>query len=337
MILRSLKKIVILLLSISLFSCNTNKLKIDVSDIEVNIKIKRFHDELYNADINNIENTIEVLQNKYSKFYKLFNHKIIEIGGANSKNYPHYFIIFLSDYTVNELMNEVNKEFVAMENIEQKLNNSFKHYKYYFPEKEIPEIITFVSGFNQSIVIDENLLAIGLDKYLGAENHLYNYLGVPNYKTKNMHQEKIVSDCMRAIALTEFEYNDSVDNLVANMIYQGQIMYFVNAMLPYETYDLIIGFSEDELTWCKSNEKQIWTFFVEEKLLFSSEYMQIKKYVDDAPFTSTFSHDSPGRTGVWIGWQIVRSYMKSNSNINLRELMHETNYQEILNKSRYKP
>ncbi len=318
-------------------SCKNNNLQVDVSDIQVSIEIKRFDIDLFNADIENIENSIEFLQSEYGYFYDLFNHRIIEIGGTNSINYSGYFIDFLTDYTVNEIMVAVRDEYKSMADIERKTEKAFKHYKYYFPEKAIPEIITFISGFNQSIVIDENLLAIGLDKYLGAENQIYKYLGVSNYKKRNMHRDKIVSDCMRASAITEYEFHDSVDNLVNNMIYEGIIMYFVDAMLPDEKEGLKIGFTEQQLNWCKKNEQKMWTYFIEQKLLFSTEYMQIKRYIDDSPFTTTFSHDSPGRTGVWIGWQIVKNYMKHNKKIKLKELMEERDYQKILNFSKYKP
>jgi hypothetical protein len=65
--------------------------------------------------------------------------------------------------------------------------------------------------------------------------------------------------------------------------------------------------------------------------------MSIKRFIDDAPYTAAFSEESPGRTGVWLGWQIVRSYMKQNKNTKLANLMNNANYQSILNQSGYQP
>ena len=45
--------------------------------------------------------------------------------------------------------------------------------------------------------------------------------------------------------------------------------------------------------------------------------------------------ESPGRVGVWIGWQIVRSYMKNN-NVTLQELFAK-DAKEIFDNSKYKP
>ncbi|MNL23930.1 hypothetical protein D3C87_1453440 [compost metagenome] len=57
-----------------------------------------------------------------------------------------------------------------------------------------------------------------------------------------------------------------------------------------------------------------------------------------APFSKFYleiDNDSPGRVGAWIGWQMVRSYMKNN-NVTLPELL-KTDNKEIFEKSKYKP
>ncbi|NOZ45244.1 MAG: hypothetical protein GXO79_00525 [Chlorobi bacterium] len=87
----------------------------------------------------------------------------------------------------------------------------------------------------------------------------------------------------------------------------------------------------------KKYEEDIWTYLIEKKVLYSTEYMQIKRYIDDAPFTPSFSKKSPGRIGIWVGWQIVRSYMKNRTDVDLIKLMNNNNYQKILNRSKYKP
>jgi hypothetical protein len=81
----------------------------------------------------------------------------------------------------------------------------------------------------------------------------------------------------------------------------------------------------------------MWTFLAEHKLLFTTDRMSIKRFIDDGPYTSAFTDQSPGRTGAWIGWQIVRSYMKQNKEVTLAELMAKDDFQEILNQSGYQP
>jgi uncharacterized protein YjaZ len=100
---------------------------------------------------------------------------------------------------------------------------------------------------------------------------------------------------------------------------------------------LKIGYSSEQIEWCNRFEKDMWTYLIDEKLLFTTEHLDIKRYIDEAPFTTSFSKESPGRTGIWMGWQIVRDYMKNNPDVSLQELMSLKNYQEILNLSKYNP
>jgi uncharacterized protein YjaZ len=59
--------------------------------------------------------------------------------------------------------------------------------------------------------------------------------------------------------------------------------------------------------------------------------------MNDGPFTSEISQDSPGRLGIWVGWQIVDSYMRNNENVSIQELINEGDAQKILEQSFYKP
>ena len=63
----------------------------------------------------------------------------------------------------------------------------------------------------------------------------------------------------------------------------------------------------------------------------------VSKFTGEGPFTTGFVKESPARTGVWIGWNIVKKYMDKNANISLDQLMHETDAQKILSLSKYKP
>jgi hypothetical protein len=65
--------------------------------------------------------------------------------------------------------------------------------------------------------------------------------------------------------------------------------------------------------------------------------MNIMRFIGPAPFTSVYTNASPGRTGSWLGWQIVKKYMKKNSGVSLQMLMSDNDYQKILNDSGYSP
>ena len=84
------------------------------------------------------------------------------------------------------------------------------------------------------------------------------------------------------------------------------------------------------------NEHNVWSYFIENKLLFSTEVSKTKKFIDDAPFTTAFSKDSPPRLGQFIGWKIMTEYA-AKTGADIKEVMNEADSQKILSVSKYKP
>ncbi|HEY3390854.1 MAG TPA: hypothetical protein VGK38_14850, partial [Prolixibacteraceae bacterium] len=259
------------------------------------------------------------------------------LGKSTDSLYASYLNTFLTDSMRVMSKLKIESAFSDLTNIQNKLQDGFRHYKYYFPDKTIPQVFTIISGFNQSVVMTNNAIGISLDNYLGAKCPFYSMLGLPEYKRDNMYSSKIPCDVLYNWAISEFSFDESNTNLLSNMIYQGKMLYFLDAMFPDEPDSLKIGYRSEKLGWCNKNEAGMWTYLVEHKLLFNTDRMNIVRFIGPAPFTSVFTNESPGRTGAWLGWQIVRKYMKKNPAISLPSLMSDTDYQKILNDSGYSP
>lgn len=314
-----------------------NKHDIDVSGIDVNIEIKRLDKDLFVKNIDSVENKIPDLYKKYGDFFRLYSIKVLNLPDPASREYSQMLKHFLLDYSINKIHGEVEKQFTDLKPIKHALENAFIHYKYYFPEKKIPGVVTCISGLNQSIITNENTLAIALDKYLGADNKIYRLAQTHKYMSRKMYSEKIPVDCMFAWGYTEFPFNDSINNLMANIVYKGQLMYFVDAMLPHIHDSIKFGYTQNQYAWAIQFEKKAWEYMIGQKHLFSDDRMVIKKYIDESPFTSYFHSNSAPQIGVWIGRSIVNAYMEKNPQITLPKLMKITDYEQILNFSRYDP
>jgi len=152
-----------------------------------------------------------------------------------------------------------------------------------------------------------------------------------------MHAKKVSSDIVHTWLFGEFTFNDSIDNLVNNMIYEGALMYATKKLLPTQSDSLLFGFTPEQMKWCKNNELHMWSYLVEHKLLFDTETFTINQFVGEAPFTKGFPPESPGKASVWLGYRIVRQFMDRNKDYSLEQLMNETDYQHILNAARYNP
>ena len=320
-----------------LASCHQNRLKVDVSKIEVQLEINRFDQLIFESGSSNLTDVLLQNYDVHSDFMNLYFQDVLRIGKLDDQSFSENLHAFVTDTVISQVAEKVLHQFNDFSVLANELNSGFRHYQYYFPKKPIPSIYTYVSGFNQSLVFTDEFIGISLDNYLGSECVFYTYLGIPQYKIKNRYPEKMVSDLFNALAITEFPKEDPVENLLTEMIYEGKLVYFTEAMCPGLHDSILIGYSKQQLEWCKKNEALMWSFWAENKLLYSVERLDLQKYIGDAPFTNTFSQESPGRTGVWVGWQIVRSFMNKHSDITLDSLRNINSAQEILSQSGYFP
>ncbi len=322
----------------SLLACKRNPLKVDISNIQEEVKINPFGKQLFDLEGKDTMQVVRELSEEYPDFFKLFTYRIISIGGIDDEHFPELIKLFLNDSLIEEVKTTTYAEFNDLKWLEKDLQKAFKYYRFHFPDKELPGVYTYVSGFNQSVVTAENIVGISLDKYLGRDCEFYRQLNsTPQYKVINMYKERIPSDVAFAWAITEFEDPNSAVTVLDNMIEKGKMMYLVDAMLPSTADSLKIGYTEQQMEWCEMNEPAMWTYLIEQKMLYSSKRMDIVRYINDAPSTSGFPVESPGRAGVWLGWKIVRQYMKKHPEVSIAELMDMHDYQKILNDSEYDP
>jgi hypothetical protein len=325
------------ILIICSLSCKHARKNPDISNVKINLKVLRFEQDLFGAEFEKFADSLAFFRKKYGEFFDIFNYKIIRIGSDKNPVYPDLLKDFVTDYNMNKVYKEVSNQFADFNELQLKITDAFRYYKYYFPELPVPIIITSITGFNQSIITTDTLLGIGLDRYLGTGNEYYNRLGLSHYLQLNMDKAKIPSDCIKGWAMTQFAMSDSSTSLLSNILYQGKICYFTRSLMPSEPDTLVIGMGAAQIEWCRANENKMWACLVENKLLFKSDYQTINKFIGNAPYTKDFGRNSPGRAAVWLGWQIINRYMNRNIDVSLPVLMKENDYQKILRLSKYRP
>jgi hypothetical protein len=330
--------LMILVFLFTLTGCR-NVLHNTSSKTKVAIHIDRFEKDLFSIDIYSLKDSIKFLKEKYPDFFPLFTSKIIEIAGSDTESISLGLTAFVTDFTIYRVSKHVQEIFPSLEIYEMELSDAFREYLYNFPGYCVPHVISCISGFNQSIITADSLLAISLDKYLGPDDEFYSllYPPVPQYMRYVMRPEKISSDAMLAWIITEFPYNSPVDNLLSQMIYYGRAKYCVSRCMSSVPDTLLWGFTSRQMDFCNVHEKRMWEYLVENKKLFVTDGFVLNQFINDAPFTKDFSQESPGKAVVWLGYRIVDSYMKNNRKVSLQELMQDNNYQKIMNFSRYNP
>ena len=294
-------------------SCNQNKLEVNVSSIKLSLNCKRFDNDLFILRCPVEVADINILRNKYGNFVDRFGANIIKIGSPESPSYANSLTAFLLDNDMRIVYGDVKNKYPNTDELNKELIDAFKHYNYYFPNKLIPQVVTYVSGFNYAIIADDTTLGVGLDMYLGADYKYYQLMQLPKYRTNLMRKEYIAIDGLKSWISTEFESDIKKADLLSQIIHEGKIMYALDAVFPAAHDSLKMGYSKKQNDWAKLSEAQIWAYFIDKKLLFSTNYGENMRFLNDAPFTSGLPRDSPPKIGVWLGWQIVRAYMNTKS------------------------
>lgn len=312
----------------------------DVSAIAVRVQVERFDKDLFAGKGKDIAQTNAFLSKKYGTFYKDYVNRIV--GGGNYTG-PQILSTLYKDQAYTDLNNEAESVFPEMTTTENDLSKVFKYIKYYYPSSKTPKFISFVSGFAVQTPIGDGYLGIGLDMFMGKNSKFYRGIveSVPAYISRRFAPEYVVPRLTETFAREElFPERDDDRTLVSKMIHNGKILYFMDQVLAEEMPDsLKIGYTTQQMEWCKTYEGDIWGFFLENNLLFDTDYQKIQVYLSEGPFTPGLGdkNQSAPKLGVWMGWQIVKKFMQENKDVTLQQLMSERDAQKILTLSKYKP
>jgi hypothetical protein len=340
---------------IGLSSCTENKKKknaplpVEISDKKITLNINRFERELFSIETFDSSAVVN-LRNKYGEFFNLWCLKLagivtrqmlVKVDSKVILPISPELIRNLQDYThdkyIREVFDESAKNFENIDAIKEGLTNAFSRYQVAFPKKKIPTITTYLSPFYSNITATENNLGIGLHAYLGSDYKYYPSTGQPMYLIKKFRKELIVTDAMRGWLDSDYMNDSTEQNFINQIIYQGKVLYALEVLVPDVDDTIKTGYSTKQLDWVFDNEQNIWKVLVDNNLLFSNKPKLYLKFINDGNTTSGFPKEAPAKLGGFIGWQIVRSYMKKNKEMSLEKLFQISDGKRILNESGYKP
>jgi len=239
---------------------------------------------------------------------------------------------------IDTLHMEIERVFGDLTDLKSELNEAYSHINYYYPEFETPRVKTVMSGIEHDLYLSDSLLIIGLDYFLG-EGARFRPQGLFQYMLSRYSPEKIVPSTMLLYGISPRWNKMDANNktMLADMVAYGKAYYFAKHMMPCTPDSVIISYTAQEINGVRENSGTVWAHFLENELLFETSHMVKKKYLDERPKTYEIGDAAPGRIGTWVGWDIVRAYMRENTEVTLQELMAETDAQKILDGSNYSP
>lgn len=333
-------QIYLIFLSVTAFFSCKQGTKPDVSGIDLDIKIERFDRDLFAGKQKGIPQTDVFLQKKYTAFYDDYVHQMV---GTPEYDNATILSTLYKDQAYTDLSRDADSVFKTMEPQEKALTETFKYIKYYYPQVKVPKFIAFISGFSVQTPIGDDYMGIGLDMFLGKDSKYYRAIvkSVPLYISRRFTPDYVVPRITETFAREElFPQRDENRSLLAKMVENGKVLYFMDQVLNDQVPDSVkIGYTDKQLSWCKAYEGDIWAYFMQNNLLFETDFQKIQMFLSEAPFTPGLGekNESAPKLGIWIGWQMVRKYMTENPKVSLQQLMAEQDAQKILNGAKYKP
>lgn len=305
---------------------------------EKTVTIDRFEQELFACKTNE---DFEQLYLKHPEFYLSFCRDILKIQPEFAKDYyADALRSFINYYGIQMLKHEVDSVFPDLTDVELQLSLAELNFKKLLPDYSFPKFVSYLSEYTYANVSYDTIIGIGLDMYLGANYELYktSQIDFPEFMIKKLRKEYIAPNAIKALGISMFEHQLKDKRYLAFMLFEGKVRYLTKQLLPTTHDTLIFGYTQAQMDWCKQNEPQMWAHYIEKKMLFSTEVEKFMRYFNDGPFTIAdgVPQESAPSIGVYTGYRIIESYMKETGN-SLQGLMENNNWEDILQKSKYRP
>ena len=300
----------------------------------VPIHINRFDKDLFQLIL---QDSPELQEKMVASYPAMLNVIGLSTPGVSDTYQPDFFdrlVNYYSEPTLNKLYRDAITMYDNIDIVEANLGMGFQYLKTCFPSMQIPAFYIHVSGLLQNVLVADSLLSISIDKYLGFDYPLYKDFFY-DYQLQKMTPEHIVPDFLKAWLISEYPFSGNSRALLDRMIYEGKIKYIIHKALPRVLPETLMGYTSKEYQWCKQNEKVLWRTIIERNHLYTTDAATTAGYFFDRP-SDFISNDAPGDLGSWIGWQIVTKYM-NRTKVSIKDLMTNTDCQEILTQSRYRP
>jgi hypothetical protein len=308
----------------------------DVSHIRIDLKLDRFEQDFFRLDTQNFVASLAALRQRYPDFLPAFQQELVHFKEEKALSLEQETYEFLTAPQVRRLNDSVQVKFPQMDQFKQELTRMFQLYQHYFPQQPVPRVVTAVSELGSDAwLVNDTLLMIGLDYYLGKDFLAYDPTFFPDYMRAGFVPEKMIVKAAFVLA-DRLVAPAPKGMLVDEMIRNGKVLHIMDCILPEVPDHLIMGYSPEKYAECVYNESEIWNLMLEKKMLYENASKH-QKMLNQGPNSGDFFTEAPGGLGNWTGWQIVKSYLKRQSNTTLSQLIRPSAGQEFLEKAKYKP
>jgi len=312
------------LISVSLFSCTGDKLKVSVAEIGVDTKFVNLDSIIIYTNDKSLISNHHQLENSITDIYNYQLGYCLQIGNVSDTAFVNSINQFRNDQAIAKIEKRIFQKFKDVSIQKNEIIEGLKHLKLHFPKGKIPKNVVFMNSlFQSNAFCTEKEIGIGLERYLGKEMDVIKTLpSEPFYDwiKESMNSDFLVRDAICSWVITHY-VPEKEGNLAENIVKWGKILYLTEAALPNMDKNLVIRYSPNDFEWAIRNEFAVWKFLVDQKYLFKINELIESNFLKEAPFTTGLPSEGPDRLGQFIGWRMVQNYM-NNNDVSLEELIH---------------
>ena len=306
---------------------------------EIILPMERLDQVLFNLDTSHIKDSLLDSHNRYPFISEVLLKQMLAI---DSNNNEAALLSFLNAYRpVYTAVQKLNAPATA----HPQLQTLFKNLHHYFPAYELPKkIIYFIGpleGFGNSIGSD--YMAVGLQMFLGDTSSWYQseqfQKYFPPYISRNFTPRFIPITAARNFLQDIAPNSNLTRSLIIEMIDLGKRQYILKKILPKTNDADLFGYSASQFSATMKAEQDIWSYLLKLNLIYSKDPKVSRQLLSEGPFSIYFGNEIPGNVGVFIGYQIVKSWVEQQSEqeqSNLIALL-KMPAEKIFAESKYKP
>ena len=323
--------------TVLLLSCNSAQKKPDISAIDLPLTTIRYEQSFFGIDTLRLDASLQKLAGQEPLFTQDYLYNILGTTPQTAaKDVPQFINAYQS------LFKQTGTKFASIKSEEAAIKEGLKFVKYYFPDSKLPtKLITFIGPINSfGNIITIDALAIGLQMYLGKNDPIYvseeGQSLYPTYVSRRFEPSYMATNCMKNILDDMFPLQDAGAPLCEQMVEAGKRLYFLKQVQPNVPDSIVTGYTAAQLEGCYKSEKDIWSFFVQNNVLYQKDPSYLGDYMMDGPNTAVFGDASPGFIGQFVGYRIVEAWLQKNKALTLDKVMR-TPAKIIFEQAKYKP
>jgi hypothetical protein len=270
----------------------------------------RFDSAFFAMDTLNFESDLAKLVQQYPRFSEDYFNRILMLSSKKeSKKILAYYKAYLPIF-------QATTQIQASKKATPEIAAALKRFHFYFPTYTLPKQIIYFIGPLETYgnVVTKDGLAIGLQLYMGAASSWYYSEQIntiyPTYISRHFAPEYIVVNSIQNVLN---DYNPLTMNgkqLIEQMIEIGKRQYILSQCIPNVSDTLLLGYTGNQLKAIQENKGDIWTFLSSQNRLFSMDPSLTSAILTEASYNDYFGEDIPGNVGKYIGYEIVKSWMK---------------------------